>query len=718
MTKNILINTDKGFEIFAHYVPKIREQGISKNFKAVFRDDDKTPSANIYFNKKQDQYYYKDFGCESHHFNAIEFVKKIENCDFKEAIQIIEEKILHNYSGFNKNTNNIPDNKFSKVDVEPIDDYVYWEKFTEKTHFSSIARKYNMLSLKSFSYIKNKKEFQTKSNPNDPIFAFKIAEDCYKIYRPNLANFKHLWIGNKPSDYKNVFGIEQLPDFCETIIIVEGYKDTIVANANGFNAVGVDSASTIIDEGIISTLKNKCDNLILIYDNDNAGKIGSEKNAKKHGLISFELSKKLIGTNGKDISDYFSHGNDAETLKKQISEYIKDYSPKKPEKLSKFEQVEVFLNQHYDIRYNEVSNQIESRLIKENTPNYTTLNENNVFRFLQHNNISFSIANLTSLLKSDYVKQYNPFKTYFENLNNWNEQKDVDYIDKLTDYIYVLDDDKNRFKTQFKKCLVRTVACAIDDSVVNKQVFVFVHEEQNSGKTTLIRWLCPPELKHYIAENISIDKDSLIAMCENFIINMDELATLSKAEINSLKSVLSKDVVKIRRPYDRTPSFAPRRASLFGSTNKTEFLNDETGNVRWLCFELKSKINWDYKKDLNIDDIWRQAYTLYLSGFNYELTPNEITENELANRNFMVRTLEMELIQKYYEVGSKDDSKSNFLTSSDIVENFKLLGITGATNVNNIGKALKVLGYKKESVRNHKGNAYPIKGYYVINKEM
>ena len=93
-----------------------------------------------------------------------------------------------------------------------------------------------------------------------------------------------------------------------------------------------------------------------------------------------------------------------------------------------------------------------------------------------------------------------------------------------------------------------------------------VHELQNSGKTTFIRFLCPPALKNYMTENISFDKDSLIALIENFIINLDELATFSKVEINSLKSILSKSFIKERHPFERKAKKLSRRASFIGST--------------------------------------------------------------------------------------------------------------------------------------------------------
>jgi predicted P-loop ATPase len=178
--------------------------------------------------------------------------------------------------------------------------------------------------------------------------------------------------------------------------------------------------------------------------------------------------------------------------------------------------------------------------------------------------------------------------------------------------------------------------------------------------------------------------------------------------------MFSKETIKIRRPYDKNATSAPRRASFFGSTNKAEFLTDETGSVRWLCFELTGKINWDYKKDLNIDDIWRQAYSLYQNGFKYELTPDEIHENEIANRQYQVTTPELELIQKNYAPGSKEQHDA-FYQATDFLNNLTEKCPTARLNLNNIGKALKIFGFERTSKRTDK---YPIKGYFIKFSEI
>ena len=62
----------------------------------------------------------------------------------------------------------------------------------------------------------------------------------------------------------------------------------------------------------------------------------------------------------------------------------------------------------------------------------------------------------------------------------------------------------------------------------------------------------------------------------------------------------------------------------------SSFLNDETGSVRWLCFELKGRIDFAYSKEVDINKVWSQAYHLDYSDhtFNAELFISDIQENE------------------------------------------------------------------------------------------
>lgn len=709
----ILIQTQQGLRIFEFYIPEIKVKGVHKNFKSLFRDDGENPDANIFLNKRTNVWNYRDF-VTGETLNPFDFVMKKENCDFPSALRKIVTNICP-YISKEVKPNPILKNTISDLQLTSCNDFNYWEQYIhDKIKIIEYASMFNLISVKECVYKKNGKTVKISASNTSPIFAFKIDDNCYKIYQPlaKQKSQKHWWLGTKPDWYRNVFGINLLSNNADKVLIVEGYKDAFVANANGISAVGVDNAATNINSSAIEEIQSKCNQVFICYDNDTAGKKGSSKVSKQYGIPILNIPKEFTAPNGKDISDFFLNGNSANKLMSLMLENNQINNQTTLPKLSKLEQIEKIINENFSIRYNVITNSIECKSINQNNSEFDVLNENNIFRFLQHQNKNISMNKLISLLKSDFVESYNPFSAYFESLPEWKGCSDPDYIGQLCNYLPTTESE--RFSIQFRKSLVRTVACSLAPDIVNKQALIIVHEAQNSGKTTFIRWLCPPFLSDYIAENISIDKDSLIALCENFIINMDELATLSKAEINSLKSLLSKKDVKIRRPYDRVPTKSIRRASFFGSTNKVEFLTDETGNVRWLCFELADKLNWNYKEDINIDDVWRQAYKLYKNKFDFELTQKELVENEIANQQFIVSTSELQIIQKHFIPGTSKDN-AEFATATDISNLIKEIYPGISVTPQNIGKALKILGFKKVSKR-MKELDFPIKGYYIIKK--
>jgi predicted P-loop ATPase len=351
-----------------------------------------------------------------------------------------------------------------------------------------------------------------------------------------------------------------------------------------------------------------------------------------------------------------------------------------------FTAAEDYISDNYKIRYNSVSCDYEWN--KGEYGEFVPLNENSLYRELKKAGHNIRLSDLITLIKSDFVAPYDPIKEYFNNLQSWDGQ---DHIGLLTSYIEK--SDPEIFDRQFKKFLVRAVACALYDDMLNKQAFILIHREQNSGKSTFCRFLCPPKLKEYIAEDISTDKDSRILLAKNFLINLDELTVMSKKDINSLKALLSKTQINERLPYDRKNTILPRRCSFLGSTNQTEFLNDETGTVRWLCFEIKS-IDWNYHRDVNIDKVWSQAYHLLKNtDFRYELTSDEIIENEKRNKNYHILSTERELIEKFFEP-DLDKEKQNFKTATEVIQRLNSLTEREfSLKKVQIGKALKNLQY-------------------------
>jgi predicted P-loop ATPase len=361
-------------------------------------------------------------------------------------------------------------------------------------------------------------------------------------------------------------------------------------------------------------------------------------------------------------------------------------------KKSKLIAIEKFLEEKFALRYNVINGEVEIR--SDGKEKYESVNENSLYRLLHHNGIIASIQEISILLGSDFVKRHNPIVNYFNRIQRlWIPEKHKDYIVSFGNYVKA--NNQERFNRHLKKWMVRSVVCALTPEYYNKTAFILVGEAQNTGKSSFIRFLCPSDLKDYMVENISTDKDSLIAICENFLINLDELATLSKLEINALKSIFSKDRVKVRQPYERKAKTMPRIANFIGSTNKLFFLSDETGSVRFLNFEI-SAIDWNYKKHFDVDILWSQAYHLWLNGFKYDLTYEEIEENEKINKLFLILTAEQELIEQYYNKGSSTDFDA-FYSSTELLGKLyeKQKGVQ--LKLTNVVKALKILGFERVS---------------------
>ncbi|MDD7914089.1 virulence-associated E family protein [Polaribacter haliotis] len=350
-----------------------------------------------------------------------------------------------------------------------------------------------------------------------------------------------------------------------------------------------------------------------------------------------------------------------------------------------FDLIDNYLKQRYDIVFNIISHEY---LIKfKDSKKWKVLNENSLRIELTKKKIKFKKDDFYTYLGSNYIKQFNPLKEYFKNLNKWDE---IDHIKKLISYIPT--DDNIFFEYHLKKWLARTVKTALEEDFYNKQCIVFVQVEQNSGKSTLCRFLCPPELKKHIAENISDDRDGLVQLCKNLLINLDEIDKLSAKYINAYKSMFSKTHINIRLPYAKHNSHQTRNCSFIGSTNLINFLKDETGNVRWVCIELIGQIDFNYSKDIDINKVWEQAFHLAYKdeAFNCDLTVNDIKENEKRNANYKQSTIEEDLINQLFE---KSDNRDHFMTTTTITMIIKK-EYSSVSHIA-IGKVLRKLKFKR-----------------------
>ncbi|SHE40280.1 Virulence-associated protein E [Arenibacter palladensis] len=370
------------------------------------------------------------------------------------------------------------------------------------------------------------------------------------------------------------------------------------------------------------------------------------------------------------------------------------YKVKDAKKKTIYDYTIEYLEGKYDIMYNEISHDFQISC-KQSTE-WSYLNLNSLIIELAKAGIDISTGKLEILIRSELIPKYNPIRAYFESLPKWDGK---DHILKLASYVPTYDDVA--FVYHLKKWLVRAIKCALEPGYFNKQALIISHKGQSSGKSTWCRFICPPELSDYMAEDISNDKDARIQLCRNFLYNLDELAVLTKKDVNALKSFFSKTFINERLPYDRKNTTLPRICSFLGSTNMSSFLNDETGSVRWLCFELKDRIDFSYSKEMEIKDVWMQAYHLayHDPNFNPELTLTDILENEERNKKYTKLTTEEELVSKYFE---KSNDIVDFVTASDVLVKLRHLNLR--LNQINLGRAMS--GFNFQRVKHPKRQVY------------
>jgi predicted P-loop ATPase len=343
-----------------------------------------------------------------------------------------------------------------------------------------------------------------------------------------------------------------------------------------------------------------------------------------------------------------------------------------------FDRTLKYLNSKYSLRYNTIS--LEFEIKRTSDKQWSDLNLNSLFIELTQSGIDIPINKLEILVRSHLISQYNPISEYFENLEDWDGE---DHIKNLCSYVKTNDD--NAFLYHMEKWFTRAVLCALEKEKINKHCLVLANTIQNSGKSTYLRFFIPRKLMNYLSEDIGLDKDSRIKLCKNLIINLDELSILAKADINSLKAFISKTHINERQPYARKAEYLERICSFVGSTNKTDFLTDESGSVRWIIFEVTEKINFNYSMEINIDKVWSQAYfnAYKRKGFNPELTLADISENEKRNERFTQMTLEQEMVNKFFE---PSDNLEEFKTATEVMMDLSTQGIR--LNHLKIGRAL------------------------------
>lgn len=218
-------------------------------------------------------------------------------------------------------------------------------------------------------------------------------------------------------------------------------------------------------------------------------------------------------------------------------------------------------------------------------------------------------------------KKFHPIIDYIKSAN-WDGKKRVDTL--LIDYFGATDNAYTR--AAIRKMLCAAVARVFEPGVKFDLVLILVGE-QGTYKSTFVKKLG----MDWFSDTFTTvqGKESFEQIQGAWIIEIAELSGLKKAEVETIKHYIAKREDSFRPAYGRVVETYKRQCVFFGTTNSKDFLKDPTGNRRFMPVDVhREKVKKSVIDDLTpeeIQQVWAEAYQMYLSGEPLYLVDNEST---------------------------------------------------------------------------------------------
>lgn len=281
--------------VFERYLNLPQLTGQDIKMKSVFNSGDNDPSMFVYYDNTKGHYKFKDFS-SGHGGNGIQLVSLLENINYNDAYIKVYNDYLN--SPETERYEIIPEERYKVSDYEMRSwtnlDAEFWMTF-----------KINSASLKTYEVYPLKFYQMSKCNIDGTESSFtvhtshiygyfnKIGE-LIKIYQPKNTDKKFI----KVKSYLQ--GWDQLEYKTDNLILLSSLKDMLSFKSLGFTnfeCLSPDSENSIIASHVMKELQTKYKRIFVLFDNDKAGELASEKYVNYYDCIKLRLNM------SKDLSD-------------------------------------------------------------------------------------------------------------------------------------------------------------------------------------------------------------------------------------------------------------------------------------------------------------------------------------------------------------------------------------------------------------------------------
>ncbi len=365
--------------------------------------------------------------------------------------------------------------------------------------------------------------------------------------------------------------------------------------------------------------------------------------------------------------------------------------------------VEDYLQQHYEFRFNRLTETTEYRQRQANAP-FITVGQRELNMLCieaRKHCINCWDRDISRYVNSAYIPSYHPFESYINGLPTW------DGADRITPLAKRVSDDPVWIKG-FRCWMLGVTAqwTGIPSLHANSVAPVLVSRQQGKHKSTFCRMLVPQTLQAYYTDSfdlgsVSSSEQKLTAFG---LINLDELDKYSPRKMAQLKNLMQMAGLTIRKAYKKNYSSLPRIASFIATSNQKELLTDPTGSRRFLCVEVKHKIDCS---TIEHKQLFAQLKHLLAHGERYWFTGKEEAEVMHRNTAFQKRGLEEDVFFACFRFPEPDETPL-LLSGAYIFNHLKKHNPPAMRNVcpSQFGKVLTALGI--ERIHTEKGNLYRV----------
>ena len=366
------------------------------------------------------------------------------------------------------------------------------------------------------------------------------------------------------------------------------------------------------------------------------------------------------------------------------------------------EDLQIFLNENFDFRYNVLTDMPECK--PKNTNTYRMIDKrmlNSLSYKAMMQGIDCKDADVKRFLFSDQIATHHPFQDYMATLPEW------DGTDRVT-MLAARVSGKAMWLNGFHRWMLGMVAqwLGYPARCANALAPILISAEQGMCKSTFCSILLPEELRGYYTDKFAITSTS---GCEQKIstfglINMDEFDQYTERMMTMLKNLMQMKKVNYRKCFKAYFSDLPRIASFIGTSNEKSLLTDETGSRRFLCIEVEKPIDCS---PIDYPQLYAQLKFELESGKRYWLSKEEEEEIQLHNRAFYRHSPEEEAFFKVFALPKDGEPCTEFM-SVDIhrilLKRFPVL--MRGVKPTKIGRIMTKVGATR--IHTDKGNVYEL----------